>query len=48
MIVDLLAEFDLNKIQILIDSTTSKYYNYEIYVSDDGDKWQKVATKMIK
>ena len=48
VIVDLLAEFDLNKIQILIDSTTSKYYNYEIYVSDDGDKWQKVATKNDK
>lgn len=45
LIVDLLAEFDLSKINVVMDHTEQAYYNYEIYVSSDKKEWKKVAEK---
>lgn len=44
-VVDLLAEFDVSKINVVMDHTVEAYYNYELYVSSDKQNWQNVAEK---
>ncbi len=46
-IVDLGEEYDVNGIKLLFYDT-SLWYNYEIYVSADGQDWTKVCEKTDK
>ena len=43
--VDLIAEFQLSKIQVILDGTDNKAYQYEIYGSTDGKEWHLIAQK---
>lgn len=44
-IVNLVAEFQLSKINIALDNTSDQYYHYEVYGSVDGKKWTKIHEK---
>ncbi|MDQ0362305.1 alpha-N-acetylglucosaminidase TIM-barrel domain-containing protein [Breznakia pachnodae] len=45
VIVNLVAEFQLSKINIAFDNTDDTYYLYEVYGSADGENWNKIAEK---
>lgn len=45
IIIDLVAEFQLSKVNIVLDDIEDRYYNYEIYASVDGKEWTKIGEK---
>lgn len=45
IIIDLIAEFQLSKINVLLDNTSISYNHYELYASQDGATWDKIASK---
>ena len=45
IIVDLIGEFEISKINVLLDYANGKYYNYKLYSSVDGTAWDLLAEK---
>lgn len=45
IIVDLIAEFQISKINVLLDNTAIPFHHYELYASNDGKTWNKIASK---
>lgn len=45
IIVNLIGEFDLTKIQVILDNENDADYQYEVYVSTDKETWTKVGEK---
>lgn len=44
LVVDLVGEFQLSKIQVLVDSCT--FDGYEVYISSDKNTWTKVGERV--
>ncbi|MDQ0362310.1 alpha-N-acetylglucosaminidase TIM-barrel domain-containing protein [Breznakia pachnodae] len=45
VIVDLVAEFQLSKVNIVFNDIEDRYYNYEVYISTNGKDWTKIGEK---
>ena len=45
IIVDLEGLYDLDKLNVITYWKSSRYYQYELYTSVDGNEWVKVAAK---
>lgn len=45
LIVDLIGEFQLSEIQIVLDGANHQAYQYELYSSIDGKEWQLIGQK---
>lgn len=43
--VDLIAEFQISKVNLVLDNADDTFYHYEIYTSADGQSWEKAAEK---
>ncbi|MDR1809124.1 MAG: alpha-N-acetylglucosaminidase C-terminal domain-containing protein [Prevotella sp.] len=43
--VDLLGEFQLSKLNLVLDNTDNTFYQYEVYASSDSQNWEKIAEK---
>lgn len=45
VIVNLIAEFQLTKVNIVLDNTGGVFYHYKVYTSIDGITWTEIAYK---
>ena len=45
MVIALIGEFQISKLNLVLDNSNNRYYHYEIYGSSDYQNWQKIAEK---
>lgn len=43
--VDLIGEFQLSKVNIVVDGTDDRFYHYEVYAGVDNENWVKIGEK---
>lgn len=46
MIVDLIGEFQISKVNVVLDNNNGAFYHYEVFASSDKQNWQKTAEKI--
>ncbi len=45
IVVDLIGEFQISKVNLVLDNTDNTFYHYEIYTSADKQNWEKIGEK---
>lgn len=45
VVVDLIGEFQISNINLVLDNTNNTYYQYEIFASNDKINWEKIGEK---
>lgn len=45
VVVDLIGEFQISKVNLVLDNTDNRFYHYEVYVSSDKQNWTKIGEK---
>lgn len=47
LVVDLIGEFQVSKVNLVLENTGGRFYHYDLYASPDENKWTKIGGKRV-